>query len=66
MGFTEPRILITTDRIEEFLGNISSLVADGGGDTPEPSIGATIRAVQASETDSPVYVFTDAAASDGN
>ena len=66
IGFTDPGILLTTDSIEEFLGNISSLVADGGGDTPEPSIGATIRAVQASEPDSPVYVFTDAGASDGN
>ena len=58
--------MITTVIIEEFLGNISHLRADGGGDAPEPSIGAIIRAVQASEPNSPIYVFTDAAASDGN
>jgi len=62
----DPGILIETEDIEEFLRNISILRANGGGDTPEPSIGATIRAVEASESGSPIYVFTDAVASDGN
>lgn len=42
------------------------MTADGGGDAPEPSIGATIRAIQASEPGSSVFVYTDASASDAN
>ena len=43
---------------------IAELSAAGGGDTPEPSIGALIRAIKASEQGSPIFVFTDAPASD--
>ena len=45
---------------------IADLTAGGGNDIPDPSIGAIIRAVEASETDSSVYVFTDAPASDSH
>ena len=47
-----------------FLSDIANLSAIGGGDCPEPSIRALIRALEASETNSPIYVFTDASASD--
>ena len=47
-----------------FLDGIASLIAAGGGDIPEPSIGALIRAIKASEEGSPIFVFTDAGASD--
>ena len=47
-----------------FLDGIASLTASGGGDTPEPTIGALIRAIKASEEGSPIIVFTDAEASD--
>ena len=47
-----------------FLDRIASLTADGGGDGPEPTIGALIRAIKASEEGSPIIVFTDAEASD--
>ena len=50
--------------MDEFLNEIGSLVAVGGGDCPEPSIGALIRAIMASERGSPIFVYTDADASD--
>ncbi len=53
-----------TEDVQEFLAMIAGLTAGGGGDTPDPSIGAIIRAVEASEPGSPIYVFTDAPASD--
>ena len=43
---------------------IGTLRADGGGDCPEPSIGALIRAIRASERGSSIFVYTDADASD--
>ena len=46
------------------MAGIAELTATGGGDAPEPSIGATIRAIQASEPGSSVFVYTDASASD--
>lgn len=61
---TDPGYVFETDDIEQFLNRIADLVADGGGDTPEPSIGALIRAIESSEPGSPIYVFTDAPASD--
>ena len=61
---TDPGITIITEDIEEFLNEIGNLRADGGGDCPEPSIGALIRAVKASDRGSPIYVYTDADASD--
>lgn len=63
---TDPGYTYETEDIEEFLTQIALLIAEGGGDTPEPSIGATIRAIEASEPGSPIYVFTDAPASDTN
>ena len=50
--------------IDEFLNAINSLAADGGGDCQEPTIGALIRAIRATEPESPIYVFTDSPASD--
>ena len=47
-----------------FLTAIGALFANGGGDCPEPSIGALIRAIRASERGSPIFVYTDADASD--
>ena len=45
---------------------IGQLRASGGGDCPEPSIGALVRAIRASEPNSPIYVYTDAPPSDPN
>ena len=50
----------------DFLNAIEQLIPQGGGDCPEPSIGALIRAVRASEPNSPIYVYTDAPPSDPN
>ena len=47
-----------------FLDGIASLTANGDDDGPEPTIGALIRAIKASEEESPIIVFTDADASD--
>ena len=55
-----------TDDIAEFLADVGNLTTGGGGDIPDPSIGAIIRAIEASEPGSPIYVFTDAPASDSN
>lgn len=60
----DPGLIYETNDIEVFLSGIESLHADGGGDAPEPSIGALIRAIKASEEGSPIFVFTDASASD--
>lgn len=60
----DPGLLFDTEDIEEFLERITGLTASGGGDSPDPSIGAIIQAVEASETGSPIYVFTDAPPSD--
>lgn len=62
----DPGTIIETEDIEEFLAAIVALSAFGGGDTPEPSIGATIRALKASKQGSSIFVFTDASASDEN
>ena len=51
---------------EDFLNAIGELIPQGGGDCPEPSIGALIRAIRASEPNSPIYVYTDAGPSDPN
>jgi len=40
--FSDPGVIFETEDIELFLSRIAGLVADGGGDTPEPSIGALI------------------------
>ena len=61
---SDPRTIVETDNIDVFLDGIASLTADGGGDAPEPTIGALIRAIKASEEGSPIFVFTDADASD--
>jgi hypothetical protein len=62
----DPGLIYETNDIEELLNGIASLHAEGGGDEPEPSIGALIRAIKASEEGSPIFVFTDASASDSN
>lgn len=46
------------------MNEIANLTAYGGGDAPEPSIGAIIRAIRASEEGSPIFIFTDAPPSD--
>ena len=58
-------ITFETEDVEQFLARIRELSAVGG-DMSEPSIGAIIRAVRASEPGAPIYVFTDAPASDVN
>ena len=64
--YIDPGNIFETDDIEQFLSGIAQLTASGGNaERAEPSIGATIRAVKASEPGSSVYVFTDAPASDG-
>ncbi len=50
---TDPCTTVDTDVL---LDEIRSLSAFGGGDTPEPSVGALIRAVEASVRQSPIYV----------
>ena len=62
----DPGITIESDDIQEFLMAIASLTADGGDDTPDPSFGAIIQAIEASEPSSSIYVFTDAPASDSH
>lgn len=64
LSFADPGYIYESDDIEVFLSGIASLNAEGGFDHPEPSIGALIRAIKASEEGSSVYVFTDAPASD--
>ena len=64
VAFLDPGTIIETNNINEFLNRFENLTADGGGDTPEPTIGALIRAIKASEEGSPIIVFTDADASD--
>ena len=61
---TDPGTTIVTEDIDQFLNAIAALHPSGGGDCPEPGVGAIIQAIQASEAGSPVYVFTDASASD--
>ena len=62
--FKDPAIILETSDIDVFLNEIGSLNATGGGDCPEPSFGATIRAIRASLPNSPIFVYTDARASD--
>ena len=64
VAFLDPGTIIETNNINEFLNRFENLTADGGGDPPEPTIGALIRAINASEEGSPIIVFTDAEASD--
>ena len=58
--------MFQTYNSEDFLNAIGQLIPRGGGDCPEPSIGALIRAIRASEPNSPIYVYTDAPPSDPN
>ena len=58
--------MFQTGNIDNFLNAVEQLNADGGGDCAEPSIGALIRAIRASEPNSPIYVYTDAPPSDPN
>ena len=60
----DPGYILETEDIDTFINGIAGLSANGGGDTPEPSIGALIRAIKASEDGSPIYLFTDAPPSD--
>lgn len=61
---TDPGTTIVTEDIDQFLNAIGSLSASGGGNCPEPSIGALIRAIRASEQGSPIFLYTDADALD--
>lgn len=62
---TDPGHILVTEDIDQFLAGIAALTADGGdGGTTEPIFGALIRAVEASEPGSSIYVFTDAHPSD--
>ena len=58
--------MFQTYNSEDFLNAIGELIPEGGGDCPEPSIGALIRAIRVSEPNSPIYVYTDAPPSDPN
>ena len=58
--------MFQTYNSDDFLNAIGQLIPEGGGDCPEPSIGALVRAVRASEPNSPIYVYTDAPPSDPN
>ena len=58
--------MFQTGNIDNFLNAVGQLNANGGGDCAEPSIGALIRAIRASEPNSPIYVYTDAPPSDPN
>lgn len=62
----DPGYTNRTFNVDQFLSYIGKLSASGGGDCPEPSIGALIRGLKASQPRSSVYVFTDAPASDEN
>lgn len=66
LSMKDPGITFITQDVEEFLAQIGSLTANGGGDTPEPSVGAIIRAAVASEPGGPIFVFTDAPPSDAH
>ena len=58
--------MFQTYNSDDFLNAIGQLIPEGGGDCPEPSIGALVRAIRASEPNSPIYVYTDAPPSDPN
>lgn len=53
-----------TQNITELSGYISQLVASGGGDCPEPNMGAVIRAARHSQIGGVINLYTDAPASD--
>lgn len=61
---TDRGTTIVTEDIDQFLNAIGSLSASGGANCPEPSIGALIRAIRASEQGSPIFLYTDADALD--
>ena len=57
-------MIFETQDINEFSAEIGGLVAVGGGVSGKPTIGALIRAIEASNIGSSVYVFTDDVPSD--
>ena len=61
---TDPGVVKITQDITELAGYISELVASGGGDCPEPSMGAVIRAARHSQIGGVINLYTDAPASD--
>jgi len=64
--FGDPTIgtpFITTDTAA-FLARVNALYPSGGGDCPELSMGALLKAVRASRKNSNIFLFTDADAKD--
>ncbi|XP_019642535.1 PREDICTED: von Willebrand factor A domain-containing protein 7-like isoform X2 [Branchiostoma belcheri] len=64
--FNDPVVgpAVVTNNPEEFKAAIGSLEADGGGDSPEYSLGAVQIALARSLPGSTIFVFTDAEAKD--
>ncbi|XP_078674681.1 von Willebrand factor A domain-containing protein 7-like [Branchiostoma floridae x Branchiostoma belcheri] len=64
--FNDPDVgpAVVTNNPEEFKAAIGSLEADGGGDSPEYSLGAVQIALARSLPGSTIFVFTDAEAKD--
>ncbi|MBE8988348.1 hypothetical protein [Nostoc sp. LEGE 12450] len=55
-----------TGDADAFVGAVNALSAGGGGDCPELSMTGLLRAVAASQSDSNLYLFTDASSKDAS
>jgi hypothetical protein len=68
VGFNDPSVgpVVKTSDPAIFLNAVDSLGASGGGDCPEPSVGAMRRAVELLDYESSLFLFTDADASDAS
>lgn len=55
-----------TGDADAFVGAVNGLSAGGGGDCPELSMTGLLRAVAASQSDSNLYLFTDASSKDAS
>jgi hypothetical protein len=66
--FNDPAIgpVLTTPDPDAFLAAIEAIDPYGGGDCPEPSMAATLKALSVSDEDGFVFTFTDASASDNH
>ena len=64
LSHADTGIIHITEDIDTFISLIGALNANGGGDCPEPSTNATIRAAVHSQPGASIFIFTDASPSD--